>query len=228
MPVVICLSIVIIGLVTIYVKKLTISRSFYNIPQSNIKCSTSPNMSRQNSTSPNMFKQNSTSPNMSRQDSTSSSKGLVTFLELVELRIPKTIENVNLDSSSEKIPHSIEMAPKSIFNNRKYNENLISFMGVLVLIVILIVILVPIAYHHFTNGVSEYDNNVNEFVVLYFYILLCCLPVALPSIYFISNPRHLTIVLHLFWINKEYMFITKPTFYFGSSLFGFWNFFLFL
>ena len=198
MPVVICLSIVIIGLVTIYVKKLTISRSFYNIPQSNIKCSTSPNMSRQNSTSPNMFKQNSTSPNMSRQDSTSSSKGLVTFLELVELRIPKAIENVNLDSSSEKIPHSIEMAPKSIFNNRKYNENLISFMGVLVLIVILIVILVPLAYHHFTNGVSEYDNNVNEFVVLYFYILLCCLPVALPSIYFISNPRHLTIVLHLF------------------------------
>ena len=218
MPVVICLSIVIIGLVTIYVKKLTISRSFYNIPQSNIKCSTSPTMSRQNSTS----------PNMSRQDSTSSSKGLVTFLELVELRIPNTIENVNLDSSSEKIPHSIEMAPKSIFNNRKYNENLISFMGVLVLIVILIVILVPIAYHHFTNGVSQYDNNVNEFVVLYFYILLCCLPVALPSIYFVSNPRHLTIVLHLFWINKEYMFITKPTFYFGSSLFGVWNFFLFL
>ena len=190
MPVVICLSIVIIGLITIYIKKLTISRSFYNIPQSNIKCSTSPNMSRQNSTS--------------------SSNGLVTFLELVELRIPKTIENVNLDSISEKsyeIPHSIEsqMAPKLIFNNRKYNENLISFMGVLVLIVILIVILVPLAYHHFTNGVSEYDNNVNEFVVLYFYILLCCLPVALPSIYFVSNPRHLTIVLHLFWINKEYI-----------------------
>ena len=197
MPVVICLSIVIIGLVTIYIKKLTISRSFYNIPQSNIKCSTSPNMSRQNSTS--------------------SSNGLVTFLELVELRIPKTIENVNLDSSSEKsnkIHHSIEsqMEPKLSFNNRKYNENLISFMGVLVLIVILIVILVPLAYHHFTNGVSEYDNNVNEFVVLYFYILLCCLPVALPSIYFISNPRHLTIVLHLFWINKEYIFITKPTY----------------
>ena len=197
MPVVICLSIVIIGLVTIYIKKLTISRSFYNIPQSNIKCSTSPNMSRQNSTS--------------------SSNGLVTFLELVELRIPKTNANVNLGSSSEKsyeIPHSIEsqMAPKLIFNNRKYNENLISFMGVLVLIVILIVILVPLAYHHFTNGVSEYDNNVNEFVVLYFYILLCCLPVALPSIYFISNPRHLTIVLHLFWINKEYIFITKPTY----------------
>jgi hypothetical protein len=124
---------------------------------------------------------------MSRQNSTSSSNGLVTFLELVELNIPKTIENVNLDSSSKKS-----------FNNRKYNENLISFMGVLVLIVILIVILVPLAYHHFTNGVSEYDNNVNEFVVLYFYILLCCLPVALPSIYFISNPRHLTIVLHLF------------------------------
>ena len=183
MPVVICLSIVIIGLATIYIKKLTISRSFYNIPQSNIKCSTNPNMSRQNSTS--------------------SSNGLVTFLELVELRIPKTIENVNLDSSSEnsyKIPHSIEcqVAPKLIFNNRKYNENLISFMGVLVLIVILIVILVPLAYHHFTNGVSEYDNNINEFVILYFYILLCCLPVALPSIYFISNPRHLTIVLHLF------------------------------
>ena len=208
MPVVICLSIVIIGLVTIYVKKLTISRSFYNIPQSNIKCSTSPNLSRQNSTS--------------------SSNGLVTFLELVELRIPKTDANVNLDCSSEKsyeIPHSIEsqMAPKLIFNNRKYNENLISFMGVLVLIVILIVILVPLAYHHFTNGVSEYDNNVNEFVVLYFYILLCCLPVALPSIYFISNPRHLTIVLHLFWINKEYIFITKPIFYFCSSLFGFWS-----
>ena len=190
MPVVICLSIVIIGLITIYIKKLTISRSFYNIPQSNIKCSTSPNMSRQNSTSPNMSR-------------TSSSNGLVTFLELVELRIPKTDANVNLDSISEKsyeIPHSIEsqMGPKLIFNNRKYNENLISFMGVLVLIVILIVILVPLAYHHFTNGVSEYHNNVNEFVVLYFYILLCCLPVALPSIYFVSNPRHLTIVLHLF------------------------------
>ena len=190
MPVVICLSIVIIGLVTIYIKKLTISRSFYNIPQSNIKCSTSPNMSRQNSTSPNMSR-------------TSSSNGLVTFLELVELRIPKTDANVNLDSISEKsyeIPHSIEsqMGPKLIFNNRKYNENLISFMGVLVLIVILIVTLVPLAYHHFTNGVSEYHNNVNEFVVLYFYILLCCLPVALPSIYFVSNPRHLTIVLHLF------------------------------
>ena len=197
MPVVICLCIVIIGLVTIYVKKLTINRSFDNIPQSNIKCSTTPNMSRQNSTS--------------------SSNGLVTFLELVELNIPKTIENVNLDSSSKKS-----------FNNRKYNENLISFMGVLVLIVILIVILVPLAYHHFTNGVSEYDNNVNEFVVLYFYILLCCLPVALPSIYFISNPRHLTIVLYLFWIDKEYMFITKPIFYLGSSLFGFWKFFLFL
>ena len=76
------------------------------------------------------------------------------------------------------------------------NENMISIVGVFVFIVILIAILLPMAYQHFNNSDEDCENaEILKNIVTYFYVLMCCIPVALPTFYFMLNPRHLTIAL---------------------------------
>ena len=78
------------------------------------------------------------------------------------------------------------------FNNRKNNKNLISFTGVLVLFGITAAAIIP------TSISAQYGLISAEFIVMYFYILSCCLPVGLPTMYFMFEPKHLICVLKHF------------------------------
>ena len=72
-------------------------------------------------------------------------------------------------------------------NNRKFNKNLISIGGLIFLFAMLVLILIPSWLAHDTK-------NAEKLYVLFF-VLLCALPVGLPTIYFVLNPKHLLISL---------------------------------
>ena len=72
-------------------------------------------------------------------------------------------------------------------NNRKFNKNLISIGGLIFLFAMLVLILIPSWLAHDTK-------NAEKLYVLFF-VLLCALPLGLPTIYFVLNPRHLLISL---------------------------------
>ena len=74
------------------------------------------------------------------------------------------------------------------FNIAKYNENLISFPGISFLVTYFLVM----------TGIavgSRYDWITVVQTQLYGFIGFCCLPVILPTIYFMRNPNHLIIVM---------------------------------
>ena len=80
--------------------------------------------------------------------------------------------------------------PLARLNNNKYNENLISFTGVLVISAIFIFsIIIPTsgAIHYGLIGV---DNTLTNL-----YVVMCSLPVILPALYFVFHPKHLVRIL---------------------------------
>ena len=77
------------------------------------------------------------------------------------------------------------------FNNQKFNKSMISIYGLIFLlaVIILIYILSGIAHHDIKN-----DEH-TEILYRLFYSIFCSLPVAMPIIYFISNPKHFVIAV---------------------------------
>ena len=74
------------------------------------------------------------------------------------------------------------------FNIAKYNENLISFPGIS-FIVTFILLMTGIVVGSRYGWISLVQTQ------LYWYIGFCCLPVILPTIYFMRNPNHLIIAM---------------------------------
>ena len=74
------------------------------------------------------------------------------------------------------------------FNIVKSNENLISFPGISFLVTYFLV-MAGVAVGSRYGWISLVQ------VQLYWYIGSCCLPVILPTIYFMRNPNHLIIVM---------------------------------
>ena len=72
---------------------------------------------------------------------------------------------------------------QDFFNNREFNPNLISFAG-LALLFMIIVIVGPIIIGHIRYA-DDFESFVFKAHIYY------CLPLALPTVYFIVNPRHL-------------------------------------
>ena len=72
-------------------------------------------------------------------------------------------------------------------NNRKFNKNLISIGGLIFLFAMLVIILIP-------SWLAHETKNAEKLYVLFF-VLLCALPLGLPTIYFVLNPKHLLIAL---------------------------------
>ena len=75
-------------------------------------------------------------------------------------------------------------------NNNKYNENLISFTGVLVLAGIFIFsIIIP------TSGAIQYGLISEDYISTNLYVVSCSLPVGLPALYFVFHPKHFIKIL---------------------------------
>ena len=103
----------------------------------------------------------------------------------------ESIEMMNFaESLQERIPNKpqVRQITSFAFNTTKYNKNLISFSGISILIVLL-VLLGVFAVGSRSSWISHNQG------IIYVYINFCCLPVVLPTIYFIKNPNHLIVAM---------------------------------
>ena len=102
------------------------------------------------------------------------------------------VTSTEIETSNElNLPCHIPLSMIQL-NNKKNNKNLISFTGVLVLFGITVAAVIP------TSISAQYGLISAEFIVMYFYILSCCLPVGLPTMYFMFEPKHFICVLKHF------------------------------
>ena len=100
------------------------------------------------------------------------------------------IPNLETEISVELNQSCTMPLPLANLNNNKYNENLISFTGVLVLAVILIFsIIIP------TSGAQQYGWIREDQILTNLYVVSCSLPVGLPALYFVFHPKHLVRIL---------------------------------
>ena len=108
------------------------------------------------------------------------------------------IENLSIDEKSISINESINnpdqlndptpCPPITMFNTSKSNKNLINFTGMILISVMFIIIgYFPLASR--LGWISQRNGNT------YLFVPICCIPVILPTIYFMSNPKHLIRVL---------------------------------
>ena len=105
--------------------------------------------------------------------------------ESIEMNVIVSIGGMNIEHFfQETIANPIQV---HTFNISKYNENLISFVGISFLVTYIIVI----------TGIaigSRYGLSLVQ-AQLYLYIVFCCLPVILPTTYFMRNPNHFISVM---------------------------------
>ena len=85
-----------------------------------------------------------------------------------------------------------QVQPKPTFtlpyNVTRYNENLINFSGIFIVGAFLLLL----------SGIaigSRYGWISLNYSIYYWYINFCCLPVILPTIYFVRKPNQLVVVL---------------------------------
>ena len=102
------------------------------------------------------------------------------------LNVP--IENNEPDSIDVENPESEENPEISdpvllCFNNRKFNPNLISSAGLALLFVILFIVCPSFLWN--LRFADDFESFVFQTHIYY------CLPIALPIVYFIVNPKHL-------------------------------------
>ena len=103
-----------------------------------------------------------------------------TPVQSIEMSVIESIGGMNIEEFfQETITNPLQV---QAFNISKYNKNLISFVGISFLVTYLIVI----------TGIaigSRYGLSLVQ-TQLYLYIAFYCLPVILPTIYFMRNPNH--------------------------------------
>ena len=106
--------------------------------------------------------------------------------ESIEMNVIESIGGMNIEQFfQETIANPFQV---QAFNIAKYNENLISFPGISFLVTYLLV-MTGIAVGSRYGWISLVQTQ------LYWYIGFCCLPVILPTIYFMRNPNHLIIAM---------------------------------
>ena len=104
----------------------------------------------------------------------------------IEMNVIKSIGGMNINQViQETIANPFQF---HALNTTKYNENLISFPGISFLVLYFLALL-GVAVGSSYGWISLVQ------VQLYWYIGSCCLPVILPTIYFMRNPNHLIIVM---------------------------------
>ena len=107
-----------------------------------------------------------------------------TPVQSIEMNVIESIGGMNIE---EFFQETITNPQVQAFNISKYNENLISFVGISFLVTYITVI----------TGIaigSRYGLSLVQ-AQLYLYIVFCCLPVILPTTYFMRNPNHFISVM---------------------------------
>ena len=114
-------------------------------------------------------------------------------IHLEEQRFER-VESNEFNSIDAENPESEETpeVPDQVvfFNNQKFNQSLIGFAGLTLLFVIVFTV-GPIFDWHFRFA-DDFESVVFKAHMYY------CLPTALPTVYFIMNPKHLIISMRNF------------------------------
>ena len=100
------------------------------------------------------------------------------------LIIGKAITNM---LAKEEAPNETQCFP-GWANNSKYNKNIINLSG---LFIIGMIYCIGLAF----GFSSRFDFVVFPQGILYVFVHCCCVPVLLPTVYFMRNPKHLISVL---------------------------------
>ena len=113
-----------------------------------------------------------------------------THAQSIEMNDVDSIEQVTIEQSLHQETRSNEpqFQQPILFNTIKYNKNLISLSGISILITI------PLLMLGVAIG-SRYGWFSLVQSIGIWYIYFCCLPVILPTIYFMRNPNHFIIVM---------------------------------
>ena len=109
----------------------------------------------------------------------------------------QSIENSEFNKTDVENPESEETPEvpdqKVFFNNQKFNQSLIGFAGLTLLFVIIFTV-GPFFDWHFRFA-DNFESIVFK-VHLYY-----CLPIILPTVYFMMNPKHLIMAMRNFPYN---------------------------
>ena len=104
----------------------------------------------------------------------------------IEMNVIGSIGGMNIEHFfQETIENPFQV---QAFNISKYNKNVVSFPGISFLVTYFLV-MTGIAIGSRYGWISLVQTQ------LYLYIGFCCLPVILPTIYFMRNPNHFIIVM---------------------------------
>ena len=75
-----------------------------------------------------------------------------------------------------------------LFNNHKYNKNIINLYGLFIIGMVF-----GIGFGLCFS--SRFGWIMHHQAILYTFVHFCCIPILLPTIYFMRNPKHLIFVL---------------------------------
>ena len=99
----------------------------------------------------------------------------------------ESIERMNIEEFfDEKVPPLKKVS--SSYNVTNHNKNLISFSGISILVALFLVYSGIIA-------LSRFGWITATQIQFYVYVHHCCLPVILPTVYFMRKPNHLVVVM---------------------------------
>ena len=93
-----------------------------------------------------------------------------------------------IEETQETMPNEPQCFP-SWTNNSKHNKNIININGIFI---------VGLLYSFVWGGLGLFFRfgviTISQ-GALYFFFFFCCVPILLPGIYFLRNPKHLISVL---------------------------------
>ena len=168
-----------IGLPMIGIKKFISKKQLSIVPKSNI-------ITLPNKTSQKQYEE-------SIQMETFHAKSRIIQVQSINVIDVDDMESQSATSKNKKKANdptitSQQSPPIMLYNTSKRNKNLINFTGMLLIGVMFIIIgYFPLASR--LEWISQRDGNT------YIFVPICCIPVILPTIYFMFNPKHLIRVL---------------------------------
>ena len=98
------------------------------------------------------------------------------------------VQPIKRNGTGDLSEANVNLGPAVLFNNHKYNKNIINLSGLFIIGMIYSIGLCLGISRRF--GWIMYPQ-----AILYTFVHFCCVPVLLPTIYFIRNPNHLISVL---------------------------------
>ena len=173
----ICISITLIGSLLIIIKKLISRQIIQRIPKSNI-------LTKPKNNHEQTF-QMATFHNTPRliQINTNATSDLFLLCQKHGLPLcPGKHGNISILEKNETL------GPSVLLNHSKYNKNIINLSG---LFIIGMIYCIGLAF----GFSSRFDFIVFPQGILYVFVHCCCVPVLLPTIYFMRNQEHLISVL---------------------------------